>query len=102
MSLLNKKKKGKTMPREKKVKKLEDRIVRYLTEFIGCEEVKSRSHYRHFRVVNQKTGEWTNYFVGKKGAVRIGKNASNSFSVTALVVRNTEKWEKDMCKERRI
>jgi len=89
------------MPRQKKIKKLEDRIARYLTEFAKCKEVESRSRYRHFRVI-ESTGETNNYFVGKKGAVRIGKNASNSFSVTALVVRNTEKWEKDMCKERRI
>ena len=52
----------------------------------GCVEVESRSKYQQFTVPNK---EGVFYFIGKAGALRIGKVASKSRSLTHLV-RNPE------------
>ena len=47
----------------------------------GCKEVQSTSRkYRQFIAPNGK-----NYWVGKQGAVRIGKCISKSTSITAFI-----------------
>jgi len=57
-----------------------EKIIKYLIEK-GCVEVKSRSKYRQFK----RPGRDDFYFVGKNGALRAGKNASNSVSLSHLV-----------------
>lgn len=68
-----------------------ERIVRFLTEGLKKTELTSTSRkYRKF------TGRDENhfYFVGKAGAVRSGKIASDSISITDLVNKNMLLWEK--------
>ena len=58
-----------------------EKIIKLLIEEKGCIEVKSRSKYRQFK----RPGRDDFYFVGKNGALRAGKNASNSISLSHLV-----------------
>lgn len=56
----------------------EEKVVEMLREH-GCYEIQSRSKkYRTFAI---RTDPVQFYFVGKKGALRKGRTASNSFSV---------------------
>ena len=66
-----------------------DRIIRFLTEGLHCNEIPSKSKYRQFKKNN------TNgfYFVGKNGALRAGKNISNSISLTDHIEANMKLWE---------
>ena len=54
-----------------------DNIVEWLVSK-GCKEIKSRSKYRQFSIPDRTSF----YFVGKNGALRAGKNASESVSLT--------------------
>ena len=76
-------------PRKGQPKTLTDRVVRYLVEGRGMVEMTSRSKYRWF-VHPSSDG---NYFVGTAGAIRYGKSASNSISVTDQVHANMKLWE---------
>lgn len=40
-----------------------------------------------------------NYWIGKNGAVRSGKNPSNSISITNMTIAKMELWEKKQRKE---
>lgn len=66
------------------------RVVRFL-ESRGSVEVQGKSHYRQFTRPGREPG--TFYFVGTMGAVRVGRCASKSMSVTEGVHRIVEKWE---------
>lgn len=74
-------------PRKGQPKTLTDRVVRFLVEGLAMQEVSSRSKYRQF----VKDGRL--YFVGKNGAVRAGKSASDSVSLTDQVHANMKMWE---------
>ena len=74
-------------PRKGQPKSLTDRVVRFLVEGLGMTEAPSRSRYRHF------TKESRNYFIGKAGAVRAGRSASDSVSLTDQVHANMKLWE---------
>lgn len=77
-------------PRQGQCKTLTDRVIRYLLEALRAKEINSRSKYRHFVVDGKR-----NYFVGSAGALRTGKNASSSISITDHAHRVITKWEKD-------
>ena len=75
-------------------KTLTDRVVRFLEEKQGFAEVDCRSKYRQFNGVSPVDGKEERWFVGKAGAVRSGKNTSNSFSITDRVHAYMKLWEK--------
>ncbi|MFA5025655.1 MAG: hypothetical protein WC503_04070 [Candidatus Shapirobacteria bacterium] len=70
-------------------KTLTDRVIRYLIEGRELQEVASKSKYRQFTGPNIDT----NYFAGKAGAVRTGKCASNSKSLTDFIHKTMIAWE---------
>lgn len=70
-------------------KTLKDRVIRFLTEGLGRVEVESKNRYRRF-----VKDQYTPYWVGKNGAVRAGKNPSNSISLTSKIHVNMRLWEK--------
>lgn len=74
-------------PKKGQPKTLTDRVVRFLVEALKFQETKSRSRYRQFVKGDRK------YFVGKAGAVRAGKSASDSVSLTDQVHANMKMWE---------
>ena len=77
-------------PKKGQPKTLTDRVVRYLVEGRKMQEIPTKSRYRQFI----PTGNNPNYyFVGKAGAVRSGRTASNSISITDAIYRNMEMWE---------
>jgi len=78
-------------PRKGEPKTLTDRIVRFLTEGLHCVEIRSKSKYRQF---SRSIDPLSYYFIGKAGAVRAGKNASNSISLTNHVKANMHLWER--------
>ncbi|MFW6130067.1 MAG: hypothetical protein ACOC56_02710 [Atribacterota bacterium] len=55
----------------------QDKIVQYLVETLGVNELPSKSKYRKFTHI--QPGKF--YFVGKNGALRFGKNVSTSVSL---------------------
>lgn len=66
-----------------------EKIIMYLKEELGSKEVKYNSHkYRKFTTLIQNTF----YFIGKRGAVRIGKVSSESFSVTDRIHQKMKEW----------
>jgi len=71
-------------------KTLHDRVVRFLFEGLKFGEVRSKSKYRQFK--GRDPG--TYYFVGKNGAVRAGKTASDSVSLTGTIHSNMILWER--------
>jgi len=77
-------------PRKGQPKTLTDRVIRHLTEGLKKRELPSKNRYRKF------TGSAINsfYWVGKNGAVRAGKNPSNSISLTDKVHANMALWER--------
>ena len=77
-------------PRKGQPKTLTDRVVRYLVEGRDMAEINSRSKYRQFV---QHGNNPNYYFVGKAGAVRAGKSASDSVSLTDMVHANMKLWE---------
>ena len=68
----------------------QDKIVKWFLS-IGFTEMECRSgKYRQFK----SKGNWPDkyfYFVGRKGAVRAGKCASKSFSITDRIKSRMEK-----------
>lgn len=83
----------KSGPRKGQPKTLTDRVVRFLVEGLKYREVSSRSKYRQFAKFDPETNSARNYFVGKAGAVRSGKSASDSISITDRVHANMKLWE---------
>lgn len=62
----------------------QEKVVQLLTES-GCKEVESRSgKYRTFER-NSGPTDCPFWFVGRKGALRTGRNSSNSYSVSRLI-----------------
>ena len=84
-------------PRKGIPKTLTDRVVRFLTEGLNRVEVKNKSKYRMF--IHTKDDTRSPYFVGKAGAVRAGRNASNSMSLTSRIHINMKLWERKQQKE---
>jgi hypothetical protein len=79
-------------PRKGQPKTLTDSVVRYLEERLDMKEVECRSgKYRQF----EKDGS-DPFFVGTKGAVRTGKCASKSISVSHLIQPALKNWEKKL------
>ena len=67
-----------------------ERVVRYLTEELKRQELPSRSRkYRKFTGLRPETFYW----IGKNGAVRVGKASSNSMSLTDTVYARMRLWE---------
>lgn len=83
-------------PRQGQPKTLTDRVIRYLVEGCRMKEAvgSSSSRYRKF------VGQDGFYFVGSAGAVRKGRNASNSISVTDLYHARMKQWEKEQLQTR--
>lgn len=71
-------------------KTLTDRVIRFLIEGLNMEESPSKNKYRKF------TGNVTksSYWIGKNGAVKAGKSASDSISLTGIIYLNMRKWER--------
>ena len=68
-----------------------ERIVRFMTEGLQKTEIQTNTRkYRKFTGRNENHF----YFVGKAGAVRSGRIASDSVSITDLVNKNMAIWEK--------
>ena len=63
----------------KKLKKSE-KVINLLLEK-GCKEIKSKSKYKQFT----RPGRNDFYFVGRAGALRTGKTASKSTSLTRFL-----------------
>jgi hypothetical protein len=59
---------------------------------MGCKEVESNS--RKYRTFERPSGSAvdTFYFVGKKGALRVGRCASKSCSVEQVVPAMLKRW----------
>ncbi len=60
-----------------------DKIINWILRQ-GCKETPSRSKYRQFTRPGHEQGYF--YFVGKNGALRTGKSASNSISLSHLII----------------
>ena len=59
-----------------------EKIIKWLEEERGCIELKSKSgKYRQFKRLDSTDF----YFVGKNGALRAGKSASNSVSLSDMI-----------------
>ncbi len=82
----------KSGPKKGQPKTLTDRVVRYLVERRCMREVTSKSRFRQF--INN-TGD-QNYFVGSSGAIRAGRTASDSVSLTDQVHRLMKIWERNL------
>jgi hypothetical protein len=75
---------------------LRDRIIRFFVEGLGMEELESISaKYRKFQSKGSKE-RGTFYFLGKSGGVRVGKNISNSISISSHIKNNMVLWEEKM------
>ena len=59
-------------------------------EKMGCKEVKGKSKYRQFTIPG-RDNEF--YFVGSRAALRVGRIASKSFSISHRVNDIIKKWE---------
>ena len=77
-------------PRAGQCKTLTDRVVKFLVEGLHKRELPSKNKYRKF----PGSREDSFYWVGKAGAVRAGRNISNSVSLTGQVHANMRLWEK--------
>lgn len=75
-------------PRKGQPRKLQDHVIRYLEEALMFNEVDSKSRYKRFVGPGGRI-----FFVGKNGAVRTGKNASSSFSITHNIHPAMKVWE---------
>jgi hypothetical protein len=83
----------KSGPRKGQPKTLNDRVVRFFEDAWNMKEVPCKSgKYRQFVLEGFENA----YFVGSKGAVRFGKCASKSVSISHKVVPDIEKWEKKL------
>ena len=78
-------------PRKGQPKTLTDRVVRYLLEGRQYQEVPNKSKYRKFIHPNE---EDRGYFVGKAGAIRVGKSVGSSRSSTDKIQADMHLWEK--------
>jgi len=83
-------------PKAGQPKTLTDRVVRFLVEGLKRQEHPSKNKYRKF------TGSIpiSFYWIGKAGAVRAGKNPTNSVSLTSQVHANMRQWERKQRWER--
>jgi len=78
-------------PRKGQPKTLTDRVIRHLMEGLNKQELPSKNRYRKFTGSSPDSFYW----VGKNGAVRAGKNISNSISLTDKVHANMKLWERN-------
>ncbi len=77
-------------PKAGQPKTLTDRVLRFVIEGLKKEELESTTRkYRKF----SGNIEGTFLYVGKNGAVRIGKTSSNSFSMTTNYLNRMVQWE---------
>lgn len=85
----------KSGPRKGQPRTLTDRVVRYLMEGLKASEVTCQSKkYRQFHVPGkQGWNSWSRYFIGRAGAIRSGKNARNSTSISDHIYPRMELWE---------
>jgi len=71
--------------------KLQDRLVRFLIEEKGFQEVPSSSKkYRKLKGLSPEKY----YFIGRNGAVRVGQVPSASISFTPQIHALMNDWEK--------
>lgn len=70
-----------------------DRVIRYFEDGLGYVEVPNRSKYTAYAESDKVTRLDDKYFIGRNGAVRIGRNASNSFSFTDTYRVRVREWE---------
>lgn len=77
-------------PRKGQPKTLQDRVIRFLTEALNRKELPSKNYYRKF--TGSKPDSF--YWLGKNGAVRAGRIASDSVSLTSSVHANMKLWER--------
>jgi len=77
-------------PKKGQPKTLTDRVIRHLTEGLKKTELPSKKRYRKFT----GSGPDSFYWVGNNGAMRAGKNVSESVSLTHQVHANMRLWEK--------
>jgi len=77
--------------------KLQDRVARYLIEAKGFQEIPSTS--RKYRKFMDPLNKGHFHFLGRNGAVRIGRTISGSRSLTAVVVRLMKVWEREQHEE---
>lgn len=75
-------------PKKGQPKTLTDRVIRFLTEGLKFTEIPSKNKYRTFVKGDHR------YYVGKAGAVRAGRNVSESVSLTDAVKANMSLWER--------
>ena len=68
-----------------------ERVIRLLT--VGLKKTELKNNSRKYRKFTGRDSEHF-YFVGKSAAVRSGKNASNSISITSLFHSNMRLWER--------
>jgi hypothetical protein len=77
-------------PKKGQPKTLTDRVVRYLVEGRRMQEMPSKSRFRQFIPTGNNPAY---YFVGKAGAIRSGRTASNSVSITDIIYDRMKSWE---------
>jgi len=76
---------------------IQDRVADFLQAKGRAEVHYSGSHkYRQFTRSTDSEGKPTYYFLGKMGAVRIGRCASKSRSVTEIVHKHMKEWEEEI------
>jgi len=86
------------MKRFKEIKRREgtklllwERTRRYFVEEMGFKEGESRSS-KYIKI--ERAEGMSPIFIGKAGAIRAGKSAADSISVTDLYMPRIELWEK--------
>lgn len=78
-------------PKKGQPRNLTDRVIRFLIEGLHrVEYVRYSGKYRKFQGSNPDSFLW----VGSNGAIRVGKNTSNSFSMTEKYHKLMEQWER--------
>jgi hypothetical protein len=73
-----------------------ERIVRYLENGMGLKRVPTQS--KKYMAYERKDRPGVYYFVGKAGALRTGKTASDSLSLSLFADyfwKNLERWEEE-------
>ena len=81
-------------PKAGQPKTLTDRVVRFLVEGLNRKELPSKNKYRKFEPTTYYGILKSWFWVGKNGAVRAGKNISNSVSLTSHIHVNMRLWER--------
>jgi len=75
-------------PRKGQPKTIQDKMSRFLEmNYSAIEEQRTSVKYKKYLVGDNIL------YVGKNGAVRVGKSISSSLSITGKMKRNLEIWE---------